>query len=303
MKAFTLFPGKNIIEICQATLGNWGARLILLPLLAFMFLHLVILSNYQTKEINAVLLSETPISATTLTFLGVSLYAAWNGISSIVRTGTALFIIFMPFVIFSLFICSVNFDYHNLFPLLDSHASFLFKSDFYVSFLAYSGFLFLGFLPMSKPIPFKKMLPAMVCVAIFAIMVVYVPLMVFGQEAVDNFQYPSLMASDTIDLEWVVFDWLPTFYVVATTAISTLQAAALLYVTITMIQKLYIPINKKWIAGGLFVVVYILSMRVANMKIQNGYFLINIPFCLYSIIIIPVIMIVLGSLGREKVTS
>ena len=300
LKALAAFPGKNLVEICSETAGKWGTRIIVLPFVLFLFFYLILLVYYEATEIKAVVLPKTPLSATLFVFILLTAYAAWKGIHAIVRAGAALFFLFMPFVLFSLFISLENYDIRHAFPIWDPTASFLAKPDFYVGLLANSGFLILGMLPLDKPLQLRSILPVMLPVAAFGMLTVYAPLFIFGHETAKNLQYPALMASDTVDLEWVVFDWLPTFYVVSASSISVLQASVLLWMLSKLLRLLFLSVDEKWIVVGLSVVVTFLSLRISNVHRLNEYFALNSWFCLYSLVCIPIILAVLAKIGRRR---
>jgi len=305
LKGLSRFPQKTIIELLSEGAGKWGARLLLLPFAVFLFFHLALMNRYQVFKINVILLQDTPLWAITLIYMALPLYAASKGMLVIVRMGVAMFIIYIPFVFFSLFISLRNFVIHNAFPIWDPKLSFLAKMDFYPSLIAFSSFLFLGMLPVKKPFKSSGFLPSMLILAVFYLAAVYVPLLIFGQEVAINFQYPNVMASDTIDLEWVVFDWLPTFSVVSSTGLGILQASVVLWMATTLIRKLFLPaalrLNEGWIAAFLSVAIFIVSMQVANNK-QLDFFmaLTSIPG-LYSMLVIPLACMLSGLRRKEAV--
>lgn len=299
LKGLSRFPGKTVIEILSESAGMWTARILLLPFVVFLFFHLTLLNRFQVFKINVVLLQETPLWAITLLYVVLPVYAACKGLHVIVRMSTALFILYIPFVLFALFISAHNFDFHNLFPLWDPKLSFLSKSAYYPSLLAFSGFLILGMLALDKPFRLSRLMPVMLILAFFYLSVVYVPLLIFSQEVAVNFQYPNVLASDTIDLEWVVFDWLPTFSVVSSTGLGILEASTTLWMAVTLIQKLYAPLSTKWLAAILTLIMFILSEGIGSVAdLSHDLTLISIPG-LYSMLVIPVAVACSGWLKRR----
>lgn len=300
LKALAVFPGENIIDICKRTVGSWGTRIIMLPFVLFLFFYFILLGYYEALEIKAVMLPKTPISASLLVFILLALYAAWKGIDVIVRASMVLFVIFIPFVLFSLAISIKNFDFHNMFPIWNASPAFLMKPDFYVSLLGNSGFLVIGMLSLDKPMQFRQILPIMLVVTLFALFTVYVPLLVFGREVAVNLQYPTLMASDTIDIEWVVFDWLPTFYSVSSGALNVFQASAMLWTMAKIIRLSYFQIREGWIVLSLSAILYILCLNISNMRALNDFLALNSWLCMYSIIFIPFIVAILAAKGQRR---
>lgn len=302
LRALSAFPGKNIIDIVSEAAGKWLTRLILLPFIAFLLFHAALLLRYQVMEINVVILPNSPIAATAFLFLIIPLYAVWKGIHAIMRTSVALFIIFTPFIFFSLFISYKNFSIHNIFPLWDPTLSFFKARSFYTSLISYSGFLFLGMFALDKPLRMKSMLPAMLLLAFLYMAVVYVPLLIFGQESAVLMKYPAILASDTIDLEWVVFDWLPTFFIVMTSAYNILYTSVTMWIITVLLRRLFVPLSEKWIALALFAIVYVFDMRTMEMSTFNKLYSWNSLPCLYSAVMIPLVA-ALSSLWKRRAAS
>ncbi|MBB6669518.1 GerAB/ArcD/ProY family transporter [Cohnella nanjingensis] len=297
LSGLSAFPGKHIGEIIREAAGAWAARAILLPFVAYIFFYLVLQNRYQIVKINIVVLPSTPLWAVLLLNMVLPFYAACKGIHAIARMGLALFITFMPFVLFSLFISYQNFEWRNIFPIWQPKLTFVAEQPFYTSLFAFSGFLFLGMLSLNKPVKLRKLGPSMLLVAAFGFASVYVPLLIFGQETAIRFQYPVTMASDTIDLEWVVFDWLPTFSVVSSSALGMIESSVLLWMAMTLVRKLYLPLPDKWLAAILSIAMYICSMQIHNVQTLNRFFSMNAALCLYSMIILP---LTLGLSGWRK---
>jgi spore germination protein KB len=302
LKGLSKFPGKNIIEMISETAGKWMARLLLLPFAVFLFFHLTLLGRYQIFKINVVLLQDTPLWVTTLLYVAIPFYAACKGLHVIVRMSVALFILYVPFVVFSLFISLHNFDFHNLFPIWDPKMSFLARPSYYPSLIAFSGFLFLGMISLDKPFKPSKLLPVMIILALFYLSVVYVPLLVFSQETAINFAYPNVLASDTIDLEWVVFDWLPTFSVVSSTGLGILEASVTLWMATTIIRKLFLPIREIWIASIFTGAMFILTLLIKNNMDLDRYLSWNSILGLYSMLALPLASLLSG-LSKRRAAS
>lgn len=291
MKSLKPFPGKTAIDICLASLGRWGTRLIVLPIIVFICIEILLLMYFQEVEIKAVLLQRTPAPATLLLFILLCFYAAWKGIAVMIRASTALSILLMPVIVFSILISFQNFQVNYIFPIWDRQWSFFSQPDFYVCTVIFIGFLFLGMLPSKLQISFGHVSIALSIVFLFALGSVYVPLMVFGQETAVNFQYPMLMSSDTVDLEWVIFDWLPSFYVVASSALALLKVSVLLWILVMLAHRLFVPkLGAIWILAVVCISLYLISLTIPDVNALNFYLYLNSSFCIYSVIVFPVIV-------------
>ncbi|CQR55282.1 GerAB/ArcD/ProY family transporter [Paenibacillus riograndensis] len=302
LKALSLAPGKTVIDICREAMGTWITRLIMLPFMAFLIIELVMLTYYQAVEIKVVLLQRTPVAAISALFVMLCMYGAWKGLVVMVRASLGWIFLFMPFILFSMFISIRNFRFDYIFPLWDADLSFLFRSDFYVGTVIFAGFLFLGMTATKTKIGFGKAAAAVGIVYLFAIASVYIPLLIFGQETVLHLQYPMLMASDTIDLEWVVFDWLPSFYVVSSSGLGVIKVSVLLWMLVAILQRLFAPVvNRRWILSVVSILLYLACLWIPNSGTLNSYLYVNSYFCLYTTIGFPVIVYFAARQRRKKV--
>ncbi|WP_339278593.1 GerAB/ArcD/ProY family transporter [Paenibacillus sp. FSL W8-1187] len=300
LKAMSKFPEKTVMELCSDAIGKWGAGLIVLPLLVFLFLEVVLLTYYLSSEIRTVLLPETPAYATSAIFVAICFYGAWTGLAAMIRASMGWFILFMPFILFSLLISIGNFNFHYIFPVWDSQFSFLLRPDFYVGTIIFAGFLFLGMTPSHLRIRFGTAAALVGVIFLIALTSVYVPLLIFGQETAIHFQYPMLMASDTVDLEWVVFDWLPSFYVVSSSGLGLIKVAVLLWMFTSMLKQLYLPKAKsRWILAVVCLFLYAASQWIPNIMALDKFLYINACLCLYSTVGFPII-VYLSTLWRRK---
>ncbi|MCC3371536.1 GerAB/ArcD/ProY family transporter [Cohnella sp. REN36] len=300
LKGLSAFPGRHIGEIIRETVGAWAARALLLPFVAFLFFYVILQSRYQLVKINIVMLPSTPLWAVLMLYMALPIYAAVKGIQTIARLGAALFLSFMPFVVFSMFISYSNFEWRNIFPVWRSDPAFLAQPSFYTSLFAFSGFLFLGMVSSRKPVKLRKLWPAMALVTVFQFASVYVPLLIFGQETAARFQYPVTMASDTVDLEWVIFDWLPTFSVVSSSALGIVESSVRIWMILTLLRKLYLPMGDKWLAGLVGIAMFFLSLRIHGMQMLDRFFALSATLCLYSMIVLPLVLALLGRYKRRS---
>ncbi|REK76858.1 GerAB/ArcD/ProY family transporter [Paenibacillus paeoniae] len=305
MNGLSKFPGETIVDICLRTIGRWGACVLLLPLVVFLMGQMVLLIYYQTSQIRAVLLQSTPTAATTFLFLVLCFYGAWKGLAALIHASIGLFVLFIPFILFSMLIGIKNFNFNYIFPVWDGTFSFLHHADFYICFTILSSFLFLGMIPQKeRPVRFGRLAVGLGVVYVFGMGSVYIPLLVFGQESAVLLQYPMLMASDTIDLEWVVFDWLPSFSVVSSSGLAVLMASVLLWMSSSLLHQLLVPkLNIKWMVSMLSLLVYILCLFIPNIEVMNRYLQLNAFVSLFCVIGLPMMIFILGRWRGKKVST
>ncbi|WP_127582544.1 GerAB/ArcD/ProY family transporter [Paenibacillus koleovorans] len=302
LKGLSRSRSKHVIELIKGWLGNWGARLLLAPFAIFTVCRLILLVRHQTNDISTILLPQTPPGVISMFYIALTFYAASKGIALIARVSVLIFFLFIPFVPFSLLISMRNFQFTNIFPLWDATFSFVTQPSFYAGMYAHTGFLFLGLLSVGQGTPLRKIAPVLTLLALVYLLIVYVPLLIFGQETVEILVHPTLLASDTIDLEWVVFDWLPTFFIVSSSALSVLEAAVLIWMFTHLFRKLFVPVPEKWLLPILALVVYVFSINIPNMATLNRYDSALSVLALYSIVIIPAAT-VLSSFWQRRRTA
>ncbi|UKS29407.1 GerAB/ArcD/ProY family transporter [Paenibacillus sp. HWE-109] len=298
-KGLSAFPGKDIVDICKMVAGNWMARLLLIPLLAFLFLNSNITHSYEMESVSILLLPNTPTYFILFLYV-IPLYIAWKGYGAISRGGILLFICVLPLVVFSLISAMSNFDFDNIFPLYNTHLSFFKRPMFYSAFFAHAGFLFLGMVKLRHKLPMRYVIPILGILFIFALSSVYVPMLIFGQESIIYFRYPNVLTSDTVDSEWVVFDWLPTFFVIAMIAISMIETAVTFWMMATLMEKLFLK-KKRGIAVLIVgVLSYIFSCYLDNIDTLEKFTLVRTYLCFYSIIGIPLAVILMSLRYRRN---
>lgn len=301
VKGLSAFPGKDIVDICKAVMGKWLALLLLIPLLFYFFLSSNITHSFEMASISILLLPNTPTYFILFLYL-IPLYIAWKGYEAISRGGILVFICVLPLVIFSLISSMSNFDFDNVFPIYDTQLSFFKKPMFYSAFFAHAGFLFLGFVKMKHKFPMRQVAPILGVLLIFALSSVYVPMLIFGQESIIYFRFPNVLTSDTVDSEWVVFDWLPTFFVIAMIAIAMVEAAVSFWMMVTLIEKLFMKKKKKRGIAVIIVAIpsYFFSLYLDNIDTLAQFTQVSTYLCFYSIIGIPLAVILMSLRYRRK---
>lgn len=299
VKGLASFPGKDLVDICKEVSGTWMARLLLIPLIVFLFLDSNFTHSYEMESISILLLPNTPTYFILLLYI-IPLYVAWKGYDAISRGGMVVFICVFPLVVFSLISAMSNFDFNNIYPILDTRMSFFKKPTFYSAFFVHASFLFLGLVKMKRRLPFRQITSMLGILLIFAMSSVYVPMLIFGQESIIYFRYPNVLTSDTIDSEWIVFDWLPTFFVIAMIALSMVAAAVSFWMMSTLIEKLFLKKNRGIAVLIVGILSYFFSCYLDNIDKLGKYTTLNTILCFYCIIGIPLAIILMGLRVRRN---
>ncbi|MFC5407027.1 GerAB/ArcD/ProY family transporter [Cohnella soli] len=113
------FPGQSLVQIAETVLGSWAGRLIGV-LYAIYSLHLgALVLRIFIDFISAVALPRTPIVIIAVMMMSVVLWAAFAGIEVIGRCAMIILALVLSEVAASVLMMSKDFQYANLFPILD----------------------------------------------------------------------------------------------------------------------------------------------------------------------------------------
>lgn len=285
-----LFMGRSLL----------AARLVLTPLLLYFMVTICMIAHGHTGVLVSVLLRQTPPWALML-FLGVPLMASMYGVPTIIRTSGVFLLLYMPVLIFSLVSTLDNADWHNLLLEIRVNWGFLKSPSFYASFFAFQGFLYLGLLNDRYPVgnDRKPLLWVFGALSVFYLCSVYIPVLIFGGSMTAQLNYPLIIAMDTVDLEWLIFDRITVFYVVSTLSFVILDLAMLHWCTVKLIQKLYLPASKgSWVGIGLMIVVYLAAVALPGWQIMPKLLQYDTPLRMYCLIGIP--LLVYWQSGRKE---
>ena len=99
LKGLSVFPGKDIVDIFSEVTGKWLARLLLIPMIIFLFLNFNITHRYEFESVNILLLPKTPMYFILLLYL-IPLYIVWKGLAAISRGGSLCSFVCFPWLYF-----------------------------------------------------------------------------------------------------------------------------------------------------------------------------------------------------------
>jgi hypothetical protein len=189
-------------------------------------------------------------------------------------------------------------------PLGNVQPHFFANPMFYSGFFAFSGFLFLGMIR-----PYMKLggssskvfllLYAVVIIPLF-LASVYLPLLVFGQEAVSKYLFPVIEAMDTINLSWLMFERVTIFYVTATFSFVLMFIAILIWMTALLIHKLYIPYSRKGLAIAVTLISYMVGCIIPNWNEIEELIWMDTGLRFYCMVAIPIVMWILNLIPKRR---
>lgn len=301
MKGLSFFPNWDIIRI-YSNAGNGVALIFLAPMALYLFVISILAVRAYSEVIVIIFLSSTPLWSIMFLLIIVSMYLAFKGVETILRTGILLGIIFLPSIFIICFTSLENIDWNYIFPLFEQNFSFLTNGSYFESFFAFTGgYLFLGFLQPFVTYQRKKVLLAAVALIPFFIFSVYIPILTFGEATAVTLHYPFVVVAETLNISWLMFDRVTMFFLLTLIAFSMLFIAITFWETHRIINQ-YIPLVKPiYPIFVLSVFVFVLGLLIPDWKIVEKLFLWNTPLRFYILITVPLSIYYLGLRFKRKV--
>lgn len=299
LKGLSYFPKQDLISIFSIH-GKLFSQTLLFPLVVYFFGSLLLVIRAYAEIITIVFLENTPIWAISLVMILFTSYTAVKGFNTILLASMLIFFIIIPITLFSLITSFQNTQFLYIFPLAVNDFSFLTNKDFLISFFAVSPFLFLGFIPPFIEISIKKLMVTNTILLPLFLLSVYIPILTFSPETAAAFLFPFSTSMDTINIQWAVFDRITIFYVVSLITFAMVFGALLQWMLSILINRLYIPINPKWIILSIGTLVFILGFFITGFPVIDKMFYLNVPLRFYSLAVLPLIIFFLGLRQRRK---
>ncbi|NOU96433.1 GerAB/ArcD/ProY family transporter [Paenibacillus sp. LMG 31456] len=302
LKGLFTFSKEDLIDIFKEMMGKWLARLLLLPFAAYLFIHLTLIPRYHSEMLVISFLPRFPLWSVMLLW-GLVFYSASKGPLTFLRASMLFSIVIIPLILFSIASSIQNWNYHYVFPLVNMKMDFLSNGDYYSGMISFLPFLFLGMIPVGNFPALQKsryMVWTYACLLPFHLLSIYNPILTFGQKAASKLQYPMLAVMDSVDIAWLMFDRLTLFYVVASLMGSFLYTSLAAWMFVKLIQKLYVPLNSRWITGLLMIAVLVCGLLIPNLDwLQNLERFLSAIY-LYCMIAIPATVFILSKFGRRS---
>lgn len=305
LRGMSSFPNMTIVQICKQALGPWLSRILLIPVMLYFLATLVLISRVYSEMMTIVFLPKTPIWAL-LCFLFLGLFAAWNGIGAVLRTSVIISVLFIPWISAALSSSMLNFDIRNAFPIWNTTFDFLKHPAYYSSFFAFSGFLFLGMIhPFFRNVARSRKVFILLVAGLSPLYLasVYIPLLIFGQETVIQFQFPLHTGMDTIDLSWSIFERMTLFYTTSMIAFLIVYSAVLIWIIAEMFRSIVVPLSNKWLSVIITLIAYFLSSLVPGWSETEQLIWLDTGLRAYSIFVFPVFIGIIGALQRRRVNQ
>ncbi len=291
-----------LILIRIYTKGRVAACIFLFPLVINLTALIASLLRVHTEVFNSIFLTRTPYWAVLALLFSVTTYTAIKGLGTILRSSVFIFILVIPLVIFNCISSAVNFDVHNAAPAWRSSFDFLFDIKF-IYLLGFSSFLFVGFVPSENNVKFKQLAVLWACVMLYFLISVYIPLLIFGQEAVSTFLFPILEAMDSVDIRWFMFDRQTMFFGISLVGFTIMFNAVTMWMIGQIMHKVF---NRRdthstyWIIA-ISLIAFILALSVPNQIWIEKILLWSTGAHVYSMIIIPLSIFIYGIYSKRGI--
>lgn len=303
-KGLSRFENKNLLDI-YIQFGKPVAVIFLLPLFVYLFMVTTVTIRAYAETISLVFLSNTPLWAIMLLTLLISTYITSLGVQALFRTGVLMALIFFPLIAFVLCMSFQNIDWHYIFPLWDSRFSFLSDPNYLESsFAFFGGFMYLGFIQPKVPYNRKKIVWWSLALLPFFLLAVYIPVLTFGEDTASQYHFPFIVAVDTIDITWLMFDRITMFFLLCTVTFVMLFTALTAWINVEILRRC-VPksIRTSYLAIGMSLLTFIGGIHIPDWRDVDSLFMVNALMRLYVYLTIPSSVFILGRLSRRKAAA
>lgn len=302
IKGLSYFPQQDVIDI-YLKMGKSVAFILLLPFVISLTALVGFDIRLHTESLNSFFLKRTPYWPVLVLLFFITTYTAINGLGTILRSSIFIFFMITPLLLFIIFSSFMNFDWHNASPLWHPSLDFLIKKKFFY-LMGYSAFLPLGFMAYKTKLTFGFIFLAWVCVMIFFLSFVYIPLFIFGQESVITLPFPMLEGMNSVDIRWFMFNQQTILLGLSLVGFTIIKNSVLLWVIGRIMEKVLKWKKAKasyWIIV-FSVIAFILALFSPSQAWSEKYFLWSVGAQVYFMMIIPISILIYGYvLNRGRV--
>ncbi|MBP3961948.1 GerAB/ArcD/ProY family transporter [Paenibacillus lignilyticus] len=240
----------------------------------FIWLWLITISNVlvitiiirgHSQLLKMLFLPNTPIWVLMALLLFSSLCISYAGRNSLLRLSILVGIFGLPLIIISLASTYGNLSLNMISPLVPTF-SFLGEAKILPLFFIFSHTIgVIGFFGPLSNVSKRWLWGAWSVSLFFYLIIVYIPLGMFGHEGAAPLRYPLIIVLDSIRVNWFFFDRLSLFYVMAVLLSTLMNVTGLLWLTRAMASRS--SRLTKWMTNPITVsvLVLILALLIVNM--------------------------------------
>ncbi|TCP21300.1 spore germination protein [Scopulibacillus darangshiensis] len=294
IKGLSYFPGQDVIDIYLKA-GKLIAFIILIPFVISLTALIAYDIRLHTEVIISVFLSRTPYWPVLVLLFFITTYIALNGLGTILRSSVFIFLIVIPLMLFVILSSLINFDWHNATPVWHSSFDFLMEKKFFY-LMGFAAFLPLGFMAYKTKLTFGFIFLAWVCVMISFLSVVYIPLFIFGQEAVMTLPFSMIRAISSVDIRWFIFNQQTIFLALSLIGFTVILNAVLLWMIGRIMHKMlkWKKVKTSYWIIVFSIIAFIFALFVPSRSWTDKWFLWSAGAQVYFMIVIPFSTLICG---------
>jgi hypothetical protein len=302
-KGLDYFPKMDVIDIFRQ-MGKWVAFILLVPFAFVLTMMVGFGLRSHTDQIIMIFLNRTPNWVVLALFVFISAFGAIKGLETILRSSVLVFIIVNLIILFIAFTMMINIDFHNALPAWPSSLRFLWNAKFnYLT--GFSPLLFLGFVPQENNMKYGQLFLVWTYVTFLILLIVYLPLFIFGQETAVKLRYLVVDSLDTVDLPWFFFSRQSMFFGITLISFTIFLNAGMLWQIGQLMQKIFNWQRTKpsyWILA-FSLIAFLMGVFVPNEDMVEKLVRFSTGAHAVSMIFITFFTIIYGVLNRRRMAG
>ncbi|MDU0201133.1 MULTISPECIES: GerAB/ArcD/ProY family transporter [Paenibacillus] len=275
-------------------LGRWVSTALLLPLILYILMIGVMGIRGFAELMIIVFVVRSPLISILILLSSITLLGASIGPQGILRASTLLSFLHFPALLFALLGCSVNARLTNIFPLVNTSFDFMQHFEFLVPLFTICPFLLLGMLPPVIKVQLKPLLITMIPLTVLYVVIIYIPMLVFGVNAATLMNFPLVTSIDTVNLTWSIFNRISLFYAVALLAFVLVITSYALWASSVLVRKMIPGWKETYIRPVLCLLVFVASAMIPNWSSYVKIYASDIGFRIFVFLAIPIAVYLRG---------
>jgi len=243
-----VYKEKSLFEYSRLLVGKTVSGLFAVIYLVYFFIMLSLIVRSSADTIKAEILFKTPVWATALLILTISLYAASKGLTNIGRIIEYLGLISLVTGFILYFITFTQGDFLNVMPLYDLEEKNRYFNALPSTIFCYLGYEVITIIPFTERNGVKALWTAilsMLVLCCFFILIVESCYAILGLDDIVNYNYPLIIAIRRLDI--AIFQFakrLDLFFIMAWLTSVFCSLSILSFTTAEYVRKLAPKLNK-----------------------------------------------------------
>lgn len=275
-------------------LGRWISTVLLLPLIVYILLIVIMGMRGFAELMIIVFVVRSPLNYILILLSFITLLGSSIGPQGILRASNLLSVLHIPALLFALLGCTMNSKFTNIFPLVNTSFDFLQHGKFLVPLFSICPFLLLGMLPPVTKVRMKPILITMIPLTMLYVIIIYIPILVFGYNASVLMNFPLVTSIDTVNITWTIFNRISLFYAVALLAFVLLITSFGLWSSAVLVRKMIPRWKESYIRPILCLILFGAAALIPSWSSYVRIYTSDIWFRIFIFLVIPVTVYVRG---------